>query len=345
MTKSDTTIWILIDSRSFGGIETHVFELATGLKNALVSIKVVFLNDYGLHPLKSKLSSQQIPYEHVNGGIKHLLKKIHHEKPSVIHTHGYKAGIFGRLAGYWCRTPVISSFHAGEPSHGKLKLYDALDRYSAFLASKVVSVSDKISQKIPCRSEVVNNFVNTDHFERSKGNQIAFVGRLSPEKGADYFIQIAKQFPEHRFHIYGDGPLMNELVENASPNVVFHGQQNTMEKIWPNIGLLLITSRHEGLPMAALEAMGRGIPIISSNVGRMSNLIEQGVNGWLYPCGNVSILTRLLSDWFAMHPDLKASIQERSQYKVNAEFSSNYVIPKFIDMYQKITFEKGPIHE
>ncbi len=100
----------------------------------------------------------------------------------------------------------------------------------------------------------MNNFVSIAN-QHCRYKQIAFVGRLSHEKGADRFIDIARHIPDIEFSIYGDGPEKPRLIENAPANVIFHGHQNDMDAVWCNISALVISSRYEGLPMAALEAM------------------------------------------------------------------------------------------
>lgn len=326
-------IWILLDSRSFGGIETHVAELAHGLVQAKQNVTVVFLHDYGKHPLKEKLSDLGVTFKHHNASAWSLYQIINLEKPNIIHTHGYKAGILGRIAGLLTKTSVVSSFHAGETPSGKLKLYDFIDRYSGFLAKKIIVVSKKVEQKLPCQSTLVNNFVNLSHYQISEGQQIAFVGRLSHEKGPDQFIELARHFPQENFHIYGDGPLMTELKAKAPNNVIFHGQQNSMADIWPQIGVLLITSRFEGLPMAAIEAMGRGIPIISSDIGGLPSLIEHDTNGWLYSEKKLNDALPLLTRWLSLSNDRQRKIKQKSRQKIEREFSSQVVIPKIIKIY------------
>lgn len=333
MKALNLNIWILLDSRSFGGIETHVAELAHGLLQAQQNVTVVFLQNYGKHPLKDKLKESGIVVKHHSAGAWKLLKKIRQEKPNVIHTHGYKSGILGRLTGLFSQTSIVSSFHAGETPSGRLKLYDWLDRYTAFLAKNAIVVSKKVEEKLPCKSTLVNNFVNLSSYSLSKGQQIAFVGRLSYEKGPDQFIELARYFSQEDFHIYGDGPLINELKANAPKNITFHGQQTSMAEVWPQIGLLLITSRFEGLPMAAIEAMGHGIPIISSDIGGLPSLIEHEINGWLYSEKNIKQAIPLINEYLNMTNDYKRIIQKKSRQKVEQEFSNDVVIPQFIKIY------------
>lgn len=334
--RNNFEIWLLLDSRHPGGIETHVFQLADGLNREGVSVSVIFLNDHGPHPLRDMLEQANINTRSLNGSFIRLYKELREERPLVLHTHGYKAGIFGRFAAKLCGIPTVSTFHAGEIPSGKLKLYDWLDRYSAVLATKNYAVSPLIAKSLPVRSELFDNFVNTDGLEPSEGEEIAFVGRISFEKGPDYFLQLAKELPQQTFHIYGDGPLFTHLQDIAGENVRFHGQQKDMSPIWSRIGLLVMPSRQEGLPMASLEAMARGIPVLASNVGALDQLIDNDINGWLIDSGDIDELVRIIKRWTTMTKQEKVAFQTSASIKVQQRYSASIVIPKLIQEYRQI---------
>lgn len=329
-------IWILLDSSKPGGIESHVLQLAEGLHNHDEDVTVVFLKRYGEHPLRNTLKQLGINTTDLDGRFTTLLKAIRNAHPSVLHTHGYKAGIFGRIASRLCHIPVVTTYHAGEITSGMLAFYDWLDRKTARLASLVFAVSPQIARRLPVAASVVDNFVDTNNIELSKGDQIAFVGRLSIEKGADYFLEVAKRFPKQTFHLYGDGPQADELKTTVSENLVFHGQQDSMASIWSDISLLIMPSRHEGLPMAALEAMARGIPVLASDVGALDQLIDTGNNGWLVSPGDTDALAKNLQLYLNMNQQQKQAIQHAARKKISQRFSSEIAIPKLISSYAQI---------
>ena len=121
MTNNDE-IWIMLDSRGFGGIESHVLQLAVGLNNHKQKVVVVFLTDYGQHPLRDALAKQKVDTLTLDGRVSTLWKTIRAKKPSVLHTHGYKAGILGRLVARLQKIPVATTYHAGEIATGKLAI-------------------------------------------------------------------------------------------------------------------------------------------------------------------------------------------------------------------------------
>lgn len=339
MKNNELNIWILLDSSSIGGIESHVFQLSHGLKKSNINVEVVFIKEYKNNPLIKKLKNSHIRYSFLRYGLISLMCRIYRQQPNIIHTHGYKAGIFGRIAGYLLNTPCVSTYHAGEKPLGKVGLYDWIDRKTAPLAKKVICVSQKVADRINTKSIVLNNFIHTSNLSISKGNNIAFVGRLSHEKGPDVYLQIAQQHKEHYFHIYGDGPLLTSLKNNNSSNVIFHGSKSSMDSEWNNIGALIITSRYEGLPMAAIEAMGRGIPVIAFNVGALNTLIKNHINGWITEKNNYSELSKHIENWTKLSEERKENIKINAQQTINQYFSHTAVIPIYIKMYQKIVTE------
>ncbi len=333
-------IWLLLDSRSPGGIESHILQLAVGLLNHNESVTVVFLTDYGDHPLRGALHKYGIATTSLDGRISTLWQAIRKARPSVIHTHGYKAGIVGRIVARLCNVPVASTYHAGETTSGWLGFYCWLDRISATLADKIFAVSPQIAATLPGTTQVTDNFIDTHDLPHtlttSTQNQIAFVGRLSEEKGPDHYLSLANRFPQLEFHLYGDGPLAIELQTSAPENTYFHGQQDDMTPIWPKIGLLVMPSRHEGLPMAALEAMARGIPVLASDVGALDQLIDSGSNGWLVKPGDEADLANCLQRWTGMGDEQRQHFKQAARQKIDQRFSADVVIPKLINCYRLI---------
>lgn len=330
-------IWLLLDSSKGGGIESHVLQLAQGLQQHGESVEIIFLTNYGKHPMHALLSELGINHRILDGRFTHLYRSLRKERPMVLHTHGYKAGIFGRLAAWLNNIPSISTYHAGEISSGKLAVYDWLDRISAGFANKVFAVSPQIAQRLPGSVEVFNNFVNNRSLTESTGKQIAFVGRVSTEKGPDYFLQLANHLPTLDFHLYGDGPLLSELKNEAPDNLQLHGQQDDMATVWPHIGLLVMPSRFEGLPMAALEAMARGIPVIAFKVGAFDKLIEPESNGWLVEPGNIEQLSKLVNRWHNLNKQQKTFLQLACKKTINSRFCSEVAIPQLIANYQQVS--------
>jgi len=327
----------MLDSRNVGGIESHVLELAVALQAAGQPARVVFIKGHGPHPLREALDEQEIRCTVLDGKARSIYRALRDAKPRLVHTHGYKAGILGRVIGRFLSVPVVSTFHAGELGNGRMRVYDALDRLTSPLAD-CIAVSDAIAKRVPGNCTVYNNFVRLPSMRPAKhANQVAFVGRLSQEKGADTFCQIAAQLPELSFVIYGDGPMRQELESEFGGKVTFHGMVNDMHRHWHQVDLLCMPSRQEGLPMAALEAMANGVPIAAFAVGALPRLVSNGQGGWLAEPGDVAALVGHVRRWSGFEEPARAALSAHVRNVVAERFSARAVLPDLLRLYERAT--------
>ncbi|MBL4783039.1 MAG: glycosyltransferase family 4 protein [Porticoccaceae bacterium] len=337
---SKSHIWLLLDSRCGGGIESHVLQLARGLNKYQQQVCVVFIKDYGQHPLRSALIASGIATFSLDGSIISLWRALQRHKPAIVHSHGYKAAIYARLVLAGSRSTLVSTYHAGEQSRGLLRFYCWLDRHSARWSQKVFAVSPQIAAQLPENTQLIDNFVDIppaiSQLPTPKRGKIAFVGRLSHEKGPDLFLRMAALYPRQQFHIYGNGPMGTVLSDLASKNVYFHGYVDDMGSIWPRIGLLVMPSRQEGLPMAALEAMARGIPVLATRVGALDQVIENNRNGWLVKPEKPLALAGCLHTWLTMTRRQHLAFQQAARQRITRRFSTDIAIPKLIQSYRAL---------
>lgn len=327
-------VWLLLDSRGLGGIETHLAELAAGLAAAGETPRVLFLTDHGPHPLHARLARDGIPYEAL-GGFADLRRRLARERPRVLHTHGYKANIAGRLAGLLTGVPVVATFHAGERPAGRLALYDALDRYTSFLGKRI-SVSQPILDRLPFGGRLIPNFVAVPAAPAKAGPLcVAFAGRMSHEKGPDRFCELAAGLGRASYAAYGDGPMRNELEAQAGQTVTFKGAVPGMDAHWPDIGLLAMPSRAEGLPLAALEAMAHGVPVATFALGGLPDLIEHGKSGYLAPPGDMAALRDCVAAWLDLDGAGRDAMAVAAWQTVRSRFSREAGVAAVRQLYPR----------
>ncbi|MCG9554460.1 glycosyltransferase family 4 protein [Vibrio sp. Isolate31] len=348
-------IWLLIDSQTYGGIETHVLELAQGLicESTQYSdvIRIVLLTRFSPEAIiVEKLKVLNIPFSYLSelascsgnsshNSVTQLKCAVEHFQPRLIHAHGYKASLVSKIIKLPPRlnnTKQITTYHAGETPTGKVWLYDWLDRNSSFLSDQSLVVSEKIKAKVPSKTYQLNNFVKVPNGLTNSTSSslfhVGFVGRLSHEKAPDRFVALAKKFPDIQFDLFGEGPEMDMLVNSYPSNVTFHGHQTNMDDVWSTIDLLIIPSRFEGLPMAALEAMIRGIPVLANSVGNLPQLIEHQVNGYL--ANSKAELEQFLSLWISLTSEQRDSLKSNAIETVKSQYSPQAVVPQLLEIYQ-----------
>jgi glycosyltransferase involved in cell wall biosynthesis len=337
-------IWQLIDSSTVGGAERHVATLADGLRSSGHPVEVVLLADHsasrGLNPWLSQLDDARLSYRHLDGSFGSLRRALVKERPKLLHTHGYKAGILGRLAARVAGVPVVSTFHSGERGAFPVGAYEFLDDWTSFLGGRI-AVSETIARRLPFKAAVVPSYVKTAPSAPTGPlpKLAGFVGRLSAEKGPETFCQLAaedirSQTDPIAWHVWGDGPLRAELEAKYSQHVTFHGIATRMDDVWPQVGLLVMTSQFEGVPLAALEAAARGIPVLASRVGGLPTVVAERVTGWLFEPGNLSDANAGLQAWRDAVSQDATALRRACWVKARDDFSETRWLPEVLAVYR-----------
>jgi len=124
-----------------------------------------------------------------------------------------------------------------------------------------------------------------------EGPVALILGALSEEKRVADAIQAVSQLPDVRLVVAGDGPerrALGQLADSVCPGrVTFLGSVSNPGAVLAAADVTVLTSRTEGLPGAILESLYRGVPVVATEVGGVSSLVETGVNGLLVPAGDV----------------------------------------------------------
>ena len=339
---SSNEVWLIIDSRQYGGIETHVIQLAIGLRQYQQPVRVWLVSRYAqVSPLIEKLEKSNIQYDYLGtsslSALLNLTHLIQQYRPLAVHAHGYRASILTKIATIRTRTYQLTTYHAGETSSGRMRLYDGVDRISAAMSDHALVVSHAIAHKIPSRTIHLKNFIDCAEMHFAHGEHIAFVGRLSKEKAPERFCRLATQFPLQSFHLYGSGPLEKAIHTMAGSNVQCHGYQADMTVVWPTISVLVICSDFEGLPMVALEAMARGIVVIAIAVGDLPCLISDGENGLL--ARDESMLSPQLQRWLSLSKKAQHTLRLNAANTIHQNYSQNAIIPILLALYRQTSHQ------
>jgi glycosyltransferase involved in cell wall biosynthesis len=331
-------IWQLVDSSGIGGIESHITNLTRALNAAGHITKIILLKRHNNNQWFEQLDSAELDWQALEGGFINLIKAIKSQRPNLIHTHGYKAGILGRIAAKICNIPVFSTFHAGERGAFPVSLYQTIDEWSSFLGERI-AVNNIIADKMPFKTQAIRNFILIKPHDTTtqKPLVVGFVGRLSHEKGPDIFCKIAKSTnPSIPFHVFGDGPMREQLEAQHKERVTFHGVATNMSQVWPQIGLLLMPSRAEGLPMAALEALSHGIPILASNVGALPQIIKPNITGWLHNYDDLIAFASSVKAWANLAPQTRSQISQNCIKHVTQHFGADEPLSQILQAYKKV---------
>jgi glycosyltransferase involved in cell wall biosynthesis len=170
----------------------------------------------------------------------------------------------------------------------------------------------------------------------SAGQYVAFAGRMSPEKGVDIFLGAAERMPNVPFKVAGDGPLLSEMMAKAPANVEFLGRlgPDDLREFYGKSRFVVVPSVwFEQFPIVVLEAMARGLPVISSRIGGLPEIVEEGIAGSLFEPGNpedlVQQVRRLWED-----PELCNRMGRAGRQKVIREYTEDAYYDNLMAVYQ-----------
>jgi N-acetyl-alpha-D-glucosaminyl L-malate synthase BshA len=240
--------------------------------------------------------------------------------------------------------------------------FQAITQFSILQSDGLTAVSEYLKREtvrdfnVPAeRIEVIPNFVDTDLFR--PGREPCHRASLAPggepivmhvsnfravkrvEDVVEVFARIRAKIPA-RMVFVGDGPERPRAAQRADDlgvrdHVLFLGKHASVDELLPCADLFLLPSENESFGLAALEAMASGAPVIASNAGGLTEVIEDGVSGHLFAPGAVEEMAqagiRLLTD--RPHRDrIAAAARERALTR----FSASGVVSRYEDLYRRV---------
>ena len=189
------------------------------------------------------------------------------------------------------------------------------------------------------RITVIPNSIDTPaRYRETEGQYVAYIGRLSYEKGYDILIDIARRHPEISFHFAG-AKRDNSDLQDMPSNVVFKGYLNKGElgDFIKNSKFLVMPSRcYEGFPMAILEAACFGKPSIGPDHGGFTEIIGKGNDaiGLLFSPGYTDDLEQKITQLYNNHQEMKL-LGRKAFDKLTKEYSSNVIYSKWQKLFSK----------
>jgi glycosyltransferase involved in cell wall biosynthesis len=242
----------------------------------------------------------------------------------------------------------------------RARFYTRLDKYMLRWMHAVTAVSQSVRAEVSGngRCSVIPNGINVRRFYVSANRDqlrrtigvgdsdflFGAVGRLVPEKGYDILIasarEIVKQFPNTKFVIVGDGVLREKLEAEVDAchlrqNVILAGARSDIPELLHAMDAFVLSSKSEGMPMAVLEAMASGKPIVATEVGNVPDLLEKGKSGRLVPPNDADALAvglRGLLENSTLSDELGLAAKRR----VAAHYSSDVMTSGYLRVYEHV---------
>lgn len=289
----------LLQSNRFSGAENVVCQIIGMFRNE-PGIEMIYCSSDG--QIREALAERNITFVGLkNISVKEVRQVIREQKPDIIHTHDMRASFVAACA---CGSiPLISHIHNNNFNSRGLSVKSIAYLFAALKAKHIFWVSQSsfdgyaFHKWFRKKSSVLYNIIDIDSLYQKMETDshtydydVIYVGRLSypknPQRLMRVFGKVREICPNIKIAVVGTGELeaatkdlCNEL--NLQGNVHFLGFQSNPLKMLHDSKVMIMTSRWEGTPMCALEAMALGVPIVSTPVDGLKVLVKNGENGYL----------------------------------------------------------------
>jgi len=360
----------LITSFEIGGTERQAVELLKRLDPERYDVRLAVIRNEG--PFYSEIESRfpDVPefpltsFYNANAirqliRLRRLMKR---ERIDILHTHDFYSGLIGAAAARLAGVRVVAA-----QRHLKLsdrRVHQAGMRVIHRLAHRILVNSEAIRERIlkddhslQEKIVIVRNGVHQAPVSRAQAREvlsrelgtdeaaklIGIAARLQPVKGHRFFLEAAasvlREQPDAHFVLVGDGPLRPVIEKHATnlgiaDRVHLLGDRTDVAQLISAFDLLVLSSLHEGLPNAVMEAMAARVPVVATAVGGTKELISDGETGYLAAPGDSTALAdRIL---FALRDPNSANVVEASSARIANTFGMDRMVESVGRLYDEL---------
>jgi len=304
-----TRVLEVVGNAIVGGMENCVLRLVERLPRERFTVTVLCPCESAfterLRALDVEVLTTAIPDDPPWASIMTTCALVHAGAIDVLHAHMPNAHLLAGLVGKLCSKPVLATVHSRHVTPMDLEVHRLAGTHVGVVCKH--SYFHGLSLGVnAAQLSCIPNGVDTAlfqpgprggaddlrrHFAMDDGDPlVGFVGRLSPEKGPEVFLRAVQLLrgllPAARFVLVGDGPMragLQAFIERAGLQGVVHlaGVREDMPAVYRQLDAVVSTSQSEAMPLALMEAMATGLPLVASHVGGIPDLVQSGSTGWL----------------------------------------------------------------
>ena len=324
-------VWHLLTQPS-GGPADHVADVAPVLASMGYDVTVVMprgaaasrVAAAGVRWVELEVSSKKDV-----AGAARFTALLRRERPQVLHCQDRRAGLIGRFAAPTAGVPVVMTIHGAPdglahlvrgnarvaPTRRRDPLYyldgeRVLGRWTAAFVTPSEALAEylRVHARIP-EVFVVPNGVDTARFAPGGpgGGGLLWLGLMEPVKRLDVLLD-ALEASGRRAVLAGDGPLRSMVEARALPGVTLPGFVADPRPLFAAADAFVLSSAAENMPLALLQAMACGLPVVATSVGGIPEVVRDGVDGVLVPPGDAAALAAAFD---RLTPEMGASARQR----------------------------------
>ncbi len=343
------------------GIEPAVINLregaAPGIINAIKSagVKVITVPSTSLFGLKR---------------FRWLLKYFKESKTDIVHTHLLYANILGSTAARFAKIPVVCTLHSTQFQLGRrprwvLPLLE--DFCLRYFADRILAVGQKVAdahrKHYPGRSvDVITNGIPKPRFPSAQERErlrheitgdgsnpvVITVGRFIGAKGYEDMIEafhlLRERAPDPKLMMVGSGPkvetIKNQIEDlNLKQSVILTGEREDVPQLLALSDVFASSSHREGLPLAVLEAMMAGLPVVATSVGDIPEVVTKET-GVVVPPHHPELLADTLED-LLKNPQKRHAMGQAAYQRAMSEYSVDAWMKKLLALYREVLASQG----
>jgi len=337
---STTKVLHVIARMNVGGTARYVGELVEKIPNSSLATGFVqgaeiedpLIADFKLHRIPH-LGRKISPVHDFRAWLE-LRTLIRNEKPDILHTHTFKAGLLGRLVpGDHKRVHTFHGHLFGDQSLSPLakKLIVIAERFLASRSDLLISVGKKVGREIQLAGigrnlrwvSIPPGVTPLPRLDKKLAREalslnqddftFGWMARMTSVKNPHLMLEVARELPQFTFIMAGGGELLESVRSEAPANVLVNGWADS-SIFWSAVDCAISTSDNEGMPIALIEAQLAHLPVIATNVGAISEVIENGVTGIITPKDQIDLVLACKK--------LAADFQLRDAMATNAAMNS-----------------------
>ena len=294
-----------------------------------------------------------------------LLREIWKFEPDVIHTHTAKAGVLGRVAGLVAapRARRVHTFHGhllhGYFGSGKTQIVIFVEKLLALSTARLITIGNSVKRDLlevgvgrePKYEVIFPGLQSLKIHPRMDAKKLlglesdkiyfVFVGRLTQIKRPDRLLDIARflkvDYPNSHIIVAGAGELLSAIKDESDTEglpMTFLGWRNDIDLILSAADIAILCSDNEGIPLTLIQAAQAGLPIISTDVGSVSDIVFHGVNGLLTETTSLALISAsksLLDD-----ASIREEFGKAGQKRAHQYFTSEAMVKHHERLYSQI---------
>ncbi len=367
---------VVVDSLKFGGAQKLVVTFAISASVQQIEPTIVSLSDQNTKATVEMIVSAGVRVVNFPAQslmdlhrLWRLIRFISKEKFDLIHTHLSYANILGSVAGFFTRTPVVATLHStGYDPDQHSVLFQIIENICLrYLVTRIVVVGDSVRDAYANRTghrrlDLIHNGVPTQELASIEIRQnlrreivgdparcvIITVGRFVQAKGyedmIDAFLIIHRKHPEAVLVMAGSGILFTKIQMKVkelhlTDSVFLLGERNDIPQLLAASDVFASSSNREGLPVAVLEAMMAGLPIVGTNVGDMARIVTDEI-GRIVPSYHPEMLAEALDELLDA-PGKMPIMGKVAHLRAMREFSVEPWMARHAALYKEILNSKG----